>query len=30
MVANPDTFSAITLGKRKSDHTNERITVDNQ
>ena len=30
MVANPDTFPAITLGKRKSDHTNERITVDNQ
>ena len=30
MVANPDTFPAIALGKRKSDHTNERITVDNK
>ena len=26
----PDKFPAIILDKRKSDHTNERIAVDNQ
>ena len=30
MVANPDKFQAITLDKRQSDHTKERITADNQ
>ena len=28
-VANPDKFQTIILDKRKSDHTNERITVNN-
>ena len=27
---NPDKFQAIILDKRKSDYTNERITVHNQ
>ena len=27
---NPDKFLAILLDKRKSDNTNQRITVDNQ
>ena len=30
MVANPDKFQTITLDKRQSDHTKERITADNQ
>ena len=30
MVANSDKFQVIILDKRKKDHTNERITVDNQ
>ena len=30
MVVNPDKFQAIVLGKRKRDHTDECITVDNQ
>ena len=30
MVVNPDKFQAIILEKRKVDHTDERITVDNQ
>ena len=30
MVVNPDKFQAIILDKRKRDHTDERITVDNQ
>ena len=30
MVVNPDKLQAIILDKRKSDQTNERITVDNQ
>ena len=30
MVVNPDKFQAIILDNRKRDHTNERITVDNQ
>ena len=30
MIVNPDEFQAILLNKRKSDHTNERIVVDNQ
>ena len=30
MVVNPDKFQSIILGKRKRDHTDERITVDNQ
>ena len=30
MVVNPDTFQAIILDKRKRDHTDEHITVDNQ
>ena len=30
MAVYPDKFQAIILGKRKSVHTNERITVDNQ
>ena len=30
MVVNSDKFQVITLDKRKKDHTNERITVDNQ
>ena len=28
-VANPDKFQTIILDKRKSDHTDERITVNN-
>lgn len=28
-VANPDKFQTIILDKRKSGHTNERITVNN-
>ena len=28
-VVNPDKFQTIILDKRKDDHTNERITVDN-
>lgn len=28
-VANPDKFQTLILDKRKSDHTNERITVNN-
>lgn len=28
-VANPDKFQIIILDKRKSGHTNERITVNN-
>ena len=30
MVVYSDKFQAIILGKRKSVHTNEQITVDNQ
>ena len=30
MVENPDEFTAITLDKGKSGHTNERIVIDNQ
>ena len=30
MVVNPDTFQATILDKRKSHHTNESDTVDNQ
>ena len=30
MIVNPDKFQAIFLDKRKSDHTNKRIVVDNQ
>ena len=30
MVVNPDKFQAIVLDKPKRDHTNERITFDNQ
>ena len=30
MVVNPDKFQAIILDKRKRDHTDELITVDNQ
>ena len=30
MVVNPDKFQAIMLEKQKRDHTNERITFDNQ
>ena len=30
MIVNPDLFQAILLDKRKSDHTNQRIIVDNQ
>ena len=30
MVENPDKFEAIILDKRKRDHTDEHITVDNQ
>ena len=30
MIVNPDKFQAILLDKRKSDHTNQRIVVDNQ
>ena len=30
MVVNPDKFQAIMLDKPKRDHTNERITFDNQ
>ena len=30
MVVYSDKFQVIILGKRKSVHTNERITVDNQ
>ena len=30
MVVNPDKFQAIILDKRKRDHTDEHITVDNQ
>ena len=29
-MVNPDKFQAIILDKRKSDNTNQRITVDNQ
>ena len=29
MVANPDKFQTVILDKRKKDHTDERITVDN-
>ena len=30
MAVNPDKFQAIILDKRKRDHTDERITVNNQ
>ena len=30
MIVNPDKFQAILLDKRKSDHANQRIAVDNQ
>ena len=30
MTVNPDKFQAILLDKRKSDHTDPRIVVDNQ
>ena len=30
MVVNPNKFQAIMLDKPKRDHTNERITFDNQ
>ena len=30
MIVNPDKFQAISLDKRKSGHTNQRIVVDNQ
>ena len=29
-IGNPDRFQAILLDKRKRDHTNQRIVVDNQ
>ena len=30
MIVNPDKFQAILLDKRKGDHTNQRVVVDNQ
>ena len=30
MIVNPDKFQAILLDKRKDDHTNQRLIVDNQ
>ena len=30
MILNPDKFQGILLDKRKSDHTNQSIVVDNQ
>ena len=30
MIVNPDKFQAILLDKRKSDHKNQRIAVENQ
>ena len=30
MVVNPDKFQTIILDKQKRDHTDERITADNQ
>ena len=30
MIVNPDKFQAILLDKRKSDHKNQRIIVENQ
>ena len=30
MTVNPNTFQTVILDKRKSDHTNESITIDNQ
>ena len=30
MIVNPDKFQVILLDKSKSDHTNQRIVVDNQ
>ena len=30
MIVNPDKFQAILFDKRKSDHKNQRIVVDNQ
>ena len=30
MIVNPYKFQAILLDKRKSDHTNQRIVVNNQ
>ena len=30
MIVNPDKFQAILLDKTKSDHTNQRIVVDNE
>ena len=30
MIVNPDRFQIILLNKTKSDHTNQRIVVDNQ
>ena len=30
MTVNPDKFQAILLGKRKSNHTNQRFVVNNQ
>ena len=30
MIGNPDKIQAILLEKRKSDHTNQRIVVENQ
>ena len=30
MIVNPDKFQAILLDKRKSDHKNQRIVVENQ
>ena len=30
MIVHPDKFQAILLDKRKSDHTDQRIAVDNK
>ena len=30
MIVHPDKFQAILLDKRKSDHTDQRIEVDNK
>ena len=30
MIVNPDKIQAILIDKRKGDHTNQRIVVDNQ
>ena len=30
MIVNPDKSQAIILDKRKSDHANERVNIDNE